>query len=136
VGGGLKRSNGGVWPSNKDIECYDSRVLGSGYFVENLSKLEEKKDQKTIQLKNMGWDDFVSSIAKAQGVEMNYLYEKGCRRRVSDGKAMLIYAGITHFGKTIKELVQMTCMKEPPASRARERGRELLEKLKFLSQSN
>ena len=80
----------------------------------------------------MGRGSFVSAVAAAQGVERDHLFEKGRRQTVSDGKAMLIYAGTVHFGKTNKEMALMMCMAEPPASRAKERGRALLEQSKIL----
>jgi hypothetical protein len=95
VGGGLKRSNGGVWPNKNERRCYDSRVLGGSEFVEGLHRQIEKAEEKAGQLKKLGWENFVSAVATAQGVPTRNLYEKGRRQAVSDGKAMLIYAGTT-----------------------------------------
>ncbi|MBI4396435.1 MAG: transposase, partial [Elusimicrobia bacterium] len=128
VGGGLKRSHGGNWPSKKERESYDSRILGSGGFVESVLKEVEKDDRSKSRFQKMGWENFVSVVAKAQGIERDRLFEKGRRQSVSDGKAILIYVGTTYFGKTNKAMANMLCMAEPPASRAKDRGRELMEK--------
>jgi REP element-mobilizing transposase RayT len=128
IGGGLRKSNGGEWPSKAERQCYDSRILGGSEFVENLLKEMDETERRTGELRKRSWKSFVSSVAEAQGVNKSRLFEKGRQQTVSDAKAMLIYAGTAHFGKTNKEMAQMTCMAEPPASRAKHRGRILLER--------
>ena len=134
VGGGLKKSHGGVCSPKSDRECYDSRILGSGSFVESLLSQEEKAERRSRDARRGGWDRLVKAVAQRQGVEPAVLFQKGRRQTVSDGKAMLIYAGVTLFGKTNKKMAAMTRMAEPPASRARQRGKAILEKSGILSE--
>jgi hypothetical protein len=131
VGGGLKRSHGGEWPKKAAPKMYDSRVLGGSDFVEEVLREEEKLELKTMEMRKKGWQEFVGKVAKVQGIEKELLFRKGRSKGASDGKAMLIYAGVVHFGKTNKSMAKMTCMSEPSASRARERGKIIMGRLRL-----
>jgi len=45
---------------------------------------------------------------------------------------MLIYAGVEYFGRTTQEMARWTRMSLPGASKARERGRALCEKARWV----
>jgi hypothetical protein len=103
-------------------------LIGGSGFVERLLREVDAYERRRDELKK-SWESFVTAVAKAQGVNKEQLFEKGRRQAVSDGKAVLIDAGTAHFGRTNKELVKLTCMAEPSASRAKQRGRELLKRM-------
>jgi len=56
---------------------------------------------------------------------------KGLKKYPYSGQAVLIYAGVAHFGKTNKSMAKMTCMSEPSASRAKERGKIIMGRLRL-----
>ncbi len=131
TGGGLKRSHKGQWPEKTAPQIYDSRILGDSDFVEEVLREEEKLEQQTKEMRKKGWQGFVNKVAKVQGIEKERLFQKGRSKAVSDGKAMLIYAGVMHFGKKNKAMANMTCMSEPSASRAKERGKIIMRRLRL-----
>ncbi len=127
----MKRSHKGQWPEKTAPQIYDSRILGDSDFVEEVLREEEKLEQQTKEMRKKGWQGFVNKVAKVQGIEKERLFQKGRSKAVSDGKAMLIYAGVMHFGKKNKAMAKMTCMSEPSASRAKERGKIIMGRLRL-----
>ena len=129
MSGGLRSSNGGIWPRGQEIEMYHSRVLGSGEFVEAV--LERTENLRKEKIKKIGLNELVRQIAKDRGIHEKELYQKTKRQKVSEGKAMLIYVGIEYLGKSNLEMANLTRMTGSPASRAKIRGEDLFKESKL-----
>ncbi len=87
TGGGLVRSAGG-WSEvlalrrRDERMAYDSRVLGSGEFVEHLLAEAEQRQVETLRLRARGWklDEIIGEVAQEHGIEVGELIG-GSRRR-------------------------------------------------------
>ena len=131
MGGGLIRSQGGiraVLSNNQlgDREAYDSRILGSGEFVEGVLRRAEKETELEYELKRkgVGIGDVAKKIADEEGVEETDLYRRGRTEAVSRAKARLIHIGVEYLGRTNREMALLTRMSDPSASEARRKGAE------------
>lgn len=137
VGGGLNRSAGGVagvrGRSPAEREAYDERILGGGGFVESVLKNVEgdEKRRADYQRRGVTIESLAEKIAGEEGVPVKSLFEKGRRDAVSRGKALLIYLGVEHLGKSAREMAILTRMSDPGASKARSRGAEIWETRKL-----
>ncbi|MBP9127542.1 MAG: transposase [Elusimicrobia bacterium] len=129
MGGGLIRSQGGVravlsnnQPGNR--EAYDSRILGSGEFVEGVLRRAEKEMELEYELKRkgVGIQDIAKKIAKEEGVDEADLYRRVRTEAVSRAKARLIHVGVEYLGRTNREMALLTRMSDPSASEARRKG--------------
>jgi putative transposase len=132
MGGGLIRSQGGIRAvlSNRrsgDREAYDSRILGSGDFVNDVLKLAEKQTELEYELKRegVGITDIAKKIAIEEGVEETDLYGRGRTRGISRAKARLIHIGVEYLGRSNREMALLTRMSDPSASDARRKGADL-----------
>ncbi|MBL8024341.1 MAG: transposase [Elusimicrobia bacterium] len=132
MGGGLIRSQGGIRAvlSNRQSgarEAYDSRILGSGDFVNDVLRLSEKKTELEYELKRkgVGITDVAKKIATEEGVEETDLYGRGRTRAISRAKARLIHIGVEYLGRTNREMALLTRMSDPSASDARRKGADL-----------
>lgn len=132
MGGGLIRSQGGIRAvlSSKhlgDREAYDSRILGSGDFVESVLKQAEKEMELEYELKRkgVGISDVAKKIAAEEGVDESDLYRRGRTEGVSRAKARLIHIGVEYLGRTNREMALLTRMSDPSASDARRKGADL-----------
>jgi putative transposase len=137
MGGGLIRSAGGLWAargrSPSDREAYDERVLGGGGFVDSVLKQVEADDKRLAGYRERGVtiESAAVQVAKETGIPLKSLFERGRREAVSEGKALLIYLGVEHFGKAVREMAKLTRMSDPGASKARTRGAEIWESSKL-----
>lgn len=138
MGGGLIRSQGGIRAvlSNRQFgerESYDSRILGSGNFVNDVLKLAEKQTELEYELKtkNVGISDVAKKISVEEGVEESDLYRRGRTTAVSRAKARLIHIGVEYLGRKNREIALMTRMSDPSASDARKKGAELFRGKEF-----
>lgn len=132
MGGGLIRSQGGIRAvlanrSSGDREAYDSRILGSGDYVNDVLKMEEKQTELEYELrrKGIGISDVAKKVAAEEGVEESDLYHRGRNTAISRAKARLIQIGVDYLGQTNREMALLTRMSDPSASDARRKGAAL-----------
>jgi REP element-mobilizing transposase RayT len=129
MGGGLIRSMGGIQIAlqssrSNNREAYDSRILGTGSFVEKVLKTVEDSAAAEPRMLKRGIDvkQVAERIAQQRGIERRYLFQKNRTDAVSQAKALLIHVGVEYLGKSNREMALLTKMSDPAASRARERG--------------
>ncbi|MBK7574412.1 MAG: transposase [Elusimicrobia bacterium] len=133
LGGGLLRSRGGLSAviearREGDRQQGDPRVLGEGDFVAQvLQKAENKLEaQNTIRREGKDLRTMALAVAKKAGIPERALFSRGRRAEVSRAKSAFIYLGVEYFGRTVKGLGAATRMTPAAASKARERGEQLL----------
>jgi putative transposase len=132
MGGGLKNSNGGRWPSlGQEKEAYHAQVLGSGEFVTQLlvDWEREKRDWERVRVLDIGSVGEV--IAEALGVKTDDLQKPGRWQPLSKAKSIFIYVGVHYLGKSNRGMARLTHMSDPSASRASRRGEALFQELKL-----
>lgn len=133
VGGGLLRSLGSVQAvmhtrREGDLQQSDSRVLGNGNFVTQVLKGTEAKLKAQNTLRREGKDlrTMALAVAKKAGIPERSLFSRGRTAEVSRAKSALIYLGVEYFGRTVKSMGEATRISPAAASKARERGEQLL----------
>lgn len=133
VGGGLLRSLGGVQAVMQarregDRQQGDSRVLGEGDFVTQVLKDTEAnlKAKNTLRREGKDLRTMALAVAKKAGIPERALFSRGRTAEVSRAKSALIYLGVEYFGRTVKGMSEATRMSPAAASKARERGEQLL----------
>lgn len=129
VGGGLLRSLGGLQARREgDLLQGDSRVLGEGDFVTQILKDTEAKLKAQNVIRREGKDlrTMAVAVAKKAGIAERALFSRGRTAEVSRAKSVLIYVGVEYFGRTVKGMSEATRMSPAAASKARERGEQLL----------
>jgi putative transposase len=127
VGGGLLRSLGrkpGQWEGLQRDEkmAFDDRILGDGSFVESV--LKEVETESWVQSK-LSLHEIADRISKEKDVEVEDIFRKGREQKVSQAKALLIFAGVHFNGATCKEMGEVTGMSIQAACKAKERGEAL-----------
>jgi REP element-mobilizing transposase RayT len=123
---GVRRAAGERWPEVRELS--DSRVLGSGEFVDQVLARAgiPKPPSKTLG----DFENAAASIARSFGISADMFRIKRRSAILSKAKAVLIYVGIEHYGLTTKAMAEMTRMSMPAASQAWVRGRILWEEKK------
>ncbi|MBL0057832.1 MAG: transposase [Elusimicrobia bacterium] len=129
VGGGLGRSLGGAprqvpHDSLKDRQLYDSRVLGSGDFVESVLKVVEKEEEikRSIVRENLSLDEIGQRVADKCSINVEWLYLRNRTHRVSEAKALLVFLATEYLGKNNVEMSRLVKMTPAAAGRARMKG--------------
>ncbi|MBK8576623.1 MAG: transposase [Elusimicrobia bacterium] len=133
TGGGLIRSMGGVrnvMQSGRsgEREAYDSRVLGSGQFVQDIMKAVEIKEtvQDRLRKKGVTLDQVAERVAQEFGLSKSLLFQRDRTALASKAKALFIHIRVEYLGQTNREVSLMTKMGDVAATRARLRGSALL----------
>ena len=133
LGGGLIRSLGGFEQASElrreqDHQLYDSRVLGSGGFVQELLKEAEDHAKQRANFNRCGIDLrwAAREIAQEMKIKERSLFLRGRTNDISKAKAMLIYLGIEVCGQTRQTMAEMTRMSGPAATQAKGIGIDLL----------
>jgi REP element-mobilizing transposase RayT len=113
VGGGLIRSMGG-WSRVLSIRGkgemveHDSRILGSGDFVQKI--MREAEERLVRQMKNRGGQGEVEGVVKRMcqegGVEKEEIRKGGRRRRVSKVRARIAYYLNRQMGISFAEIAR------------------------------
>ena len=124
MGGGLRRSAGG-WIDRKARQAYDSQVLGSGSFVEEVLRRVEKDDAQASRWRNETPQGLAKRIGERMGVDPDRLFERGRSEAVSKAKAMLIFAGVRKLGEAQKRMADLVRVTPGAATRALSRGQAL-----------
>lgn len=139
-GGGLIRSMGGVRNAMQSAhsgerEAFDSRILGSGTFVQDILKAVETSEtvQDVLQKKGVTLDQVAERVAVEFGLSKDLLFQRDRTARVSKAKALFIHIGVEFLGKTNREMAMKTKMGDGAATRARHRGVSLLPTSSFVS---
>ena len=132
TGGGLVRSMGGVRNAVRagrsgEREAFDSRILGSGNFVESIIKAVKTAEtvQDRLRPKGVTLDQVAERVAEEFGLSKNQLFQKDRTARVSKAKSLFIHIGVEYLGQTNREMALMTKMGDGAATRARLRGSNL-----------
>jgi hypothetical protein len=129
TGGGLIRSMGGVRNVMRarrggEREAYDSRILGSGEFVQEIMKAVEVEEtvQDRLRKKGITLNQVAERVAEEAQVSKDILFKRDRTARVSKAKALFIHIGVEYLGRTNREMALMTKMGDGAATRARQRG--------------
>lgn len=131
-GGGRIRSSGG-YADPDSRQAFDQRILGSGDFVEEVLRQTDQEELERSQLHSLKVDQLIKTAAQLTGAQAAQLLERGRTPAVSMAKAMVIYAGVTWLGKSVKEMGDLTCFSSGGASEAKVRGRALAEEFDLLN---
>lgn len=129
TGGGLIRSMGGVRNvmlsgRSKDRDAYDSRILGSGSFVQEIMKAVEVEEtaQDRLRKKGVTLAQVAERVAEEFGLIKDILFKKDRTSRVSQAKSLFIHVGVEYLGHSNREMALLTKMGDGAATRARHRG--------------
>ena len=114
VGGGLIRSQGG-WSQVKalrrigDRQLSDERILGSGDFVENVTKAEElaRKYRLTAKEREKKAMLVVTAACAEKDLSMEALRSGSRRRNVSRVRAQLSITLVEEYGLTLAETAHL-----------------------------
>jgi putative transposase len=124
VGGGLKRSLLGREES-KEFAAYDERILGSGEFVETLTRgdniWEQKRSPRSLA-------DLLHKVCEITGVDANMIRRPGKERAVAKARAIFCCLAVRDYGYTGKEAGTATGLGSAGVSIAVRRGYELMKK--------
>jgi hypothetical protein len=105
TGGGLVRSAGG-WSNvlarkrRKERMASDSRILGSGEFVERVLKETEERVMETLRLSQQGIkiEDICKAVAKAHDVDIMALTSGSHRRAVARARSDAALMAVKKLG--------------------------------------
>jgi REP-associated tyrosine transposase len=123
IGGGLKRSLLGN-EDVREISAFDERILGSGDFVEMLTRGDcqsERRQQPPLKL-----DDLLQRVSAATGVEIERLHRPGKERDVARARAIFCCLAVNEYGYSAKEAGQAAGLGSAGGSLAAKRGRDVL----------
>ena len=134
-GGGLRRSLGGLGLRTEEKQAFDARILGSSDFVERiLHDVGMREVQfEVIRKQVVTMQQLQSVVGQLMGVSENELIQPGRKKRVSEAKSLLIYAGKEFMDRSGKEMAELTHMTPPSASVARRRGEQLAGRMDFVA---
>ena len=134
-GGGLRRSLGGLGrvfsPDGEDPrECFDSRILGSGMFVQEIW---EKLDERGEQEKRIQFHDLAEMICGYCKVDirkvMNWRKQKG----TSEAKSLLVSTAIRVLEMSGADVGRKIKLTPSRISQLKYAGEELLEDRRYAS---
>ncbi|MBK8872087.1 MAG: transposase [Elusimicrobia bacterium] len=130
MGGGLRRSLGGHFERGQ-LQAYDSQVLGSGGFVEDVLNQSEKLDKEKLAWISVDIQTVVDKIADKLQVNRRLILTKGRKIKVSKAKSLLVFAGVAKLGQTQKRMADLVCMTPSAVARAMARGESLWKEFGF-----
>ena len=125
IGGGLKRSQVHR-QENKEITAYDERILGSGGFVETLTRggnniREQKKPVLSLA-------DLLQNVCGMTGVDAQVMRRPGKERTAARARAIFCCLAVREYGYSGKEAGAATGLKSSGVSIAVQRGEKLMKK--------
>jgi REP element-mobilizing transposase RayT len=124
IGGGLKRSQPGH-VENGEIAAYDERILGSGWFVEALTRGENTEEQKRPPL---SLADLLQNVCGITGVDAAVIGRAGKERAAARARALFCCLAVREYGYTGKEAGMATGLGSAGVSIAVRRDEELMKK--------
>lgn len=124
TGGGLKRSRLGREES-RERTAYDERILGSGEFVETLTRGDRILESKRLLLSLV---ELLLKVCEVTGVKSEMLLRPGKERTVARSRAIFCCLAVHEFGYTGKEAGTAVGLGSAGVSIAVKRGEELLKK--------
>lgn len=110
-------------------EAYDSRILGSGQFVQDIMKAVEIEEtvQDRLRKKGVTLDQVAERVAEEFGLSKSLLFQRDRTARASKAKALFMHIGVGSISdRRTGRLALITKMGDGAATRARHRGRALL----------
>lgn len=124
TGGGLRRSLLGR-EEVKDFAAYDERILGSGEFVETLTRDETKRDRKKSQ---RSISDLLQMVCEITGVDSRTIDRPGKARAAARARAIFCCIAVREYGYSGKEAGAATRLGSAGVSIAVRRGEALIRK--------
>jgi hypothetical protein len=122
IGGGLKRSLHG---SEEEFTAYDERILGSGGFVETLTRSDNMHEQKRSPL---SLADLLQNVCEITGVDAVAIRRPGKERAIARARAIFCCLAVRDYGYTGKEAGTVTGLGSAGVSIAVRRGEELMKR--------
>lgn len=122
IGGGLKRSQSRRG-ENGEIAAYDERILGSGGFVESLTRGDNMGEQQRTQLSLSG---LLQKVCEITGVDAAAIRRPGKERAVARARAIFCCLAVREYGYTGKEAGMATGLGSAGVSIAVRRGEEVM----------
>jgi len=124
VGGGLKRSLLGR-EEGKEFAAYDERILGSGDFVEALTRgagtCKQRRSPGSLS-------DLLHKVCEITGVDASKIDRPGRERAVASARAIFCCLAVRDYGYSGKEAGTATGLGSAGVSIAVRRGEELMKK--------
>lgn len=124
VGGGLKRSQFGQ-EQNKEFAAYDERILGSGGFVETLTRGE---NARALKRSTLSLADLLQKVCEITKVDAETIRRYGKERPVAKTRAIFCFLAVHEYGYTGKEVGTATGLGSSGVSIAIRRGEKLMKK--------
>lgn len=121
VGGGLKRSMLGQEESSERM-AYDERILGSGEFVEILTRGDKMLEYR----QSLSLTDLLQSVCAITEVKAATLKRPGKERAVARARAIFCCLAVREFGYTGKEAGMVAGLGSAGVCIAVRRGEELI----------
>ena len=113
TGGGLIRSAGGWFEvlalkRQKRQMASDTRILGSGEFVEEILKDAEKKELETLRFKNrkIGIKELCEKAVEISKIDMTELTSGGCRQIVRNARGEIAQIAVKKLGLSGAEVAR------------------------------
>lgn len=129
TGGGLKRSLKGMGinpETNKDLEAYDDRILGSGEFVEAILKEAKLKEECQYKKNGISLEELINKVCKYTRIKIEELLTDGRLKHISKTRAIICHLGIRHLGYSASSLSHSLNIKHPSVLTAAERGKQFV----------
>ncbi|MBI4707746.1 MAG: hypothetical protein HY810_04900 [Candidatus Omnitrophica bacterium] len=127
-GGGLIRSAGGLDEVIKrrydEQEMYDERILGDGYFVEQVHAQLEAEEQ--VKVKDS--DELLNKISRFYGRKKEDIIARPTKE-VRAARCVYLYLGNKYLSKSLTQLGRQLGIKQPAASMGLEKGKEEIKRL-------
>ena len=124
VGGGLKRSQA-LAKNGLGFEAFDSRVLGSGEFVE---RLQEKEELKSIMKALLPLSALVERVASFFDLQPDEICRPRKVRFPAEIRGVICYLGVRVFGYKGMEMGKVLCLGTAGVSIAARRGEVFFKK--------
>ena len=124
IGGGLKRSQCG-YRENRELAAHDERILGSGGFVETLTRGDNIREQKRSPL---SLADLLQNVCEITGVDAVVIGRPGKERTLARARAIFCCLAVRAYGYTGKEVGSVTGLGSAGVSIAVQRGEKVMKK--------
>ncbi len=137
-GGGLVRSSGGnkaglLGRKNEEREKGDSRILGSGDFVNTTLHQSEKLLERKYRPKKM-IDDLIMVVAGKVGVSPELICSRSRQRKPSEARAIFSYLAVEETGYSAADVARFLGVKRMSVHEAVTRGKTLSAEYALLGQ--
>ena len=138
TGGGIIRSLGGEWEAvgragGPKGEQGDERILGRGWFVEEVMAAAREHETERSRLRRKGWDfeKVLSHAAQAVGVKKEELFRRGHNDARSQGRALVCKWMVDDIGEIQADVAKRFRISRPAVSAAVARGRQIERELEI-----